>query len=414
MQHEKNSRAQEEDEPEATTGGRRQGLAGSIPSTREPANGKKEKVSIIRKGTDTLELTQRCLVNLDWLERLEHLKALAQSSIESDRAQAQLEFEEQILAVRGQGSGMYAYCLEDGFTRFSIAGANAKKIPAIYVQISSACLLNSGVVEATAILDRFSRQIATVEEEATISRVDFCVDFTTSHDLRVPIESWISRSQKINERTENGRFVGWDFGMGGVIVGRLYDKTFQAEKKKIEYLPFVWKAAGWNGDTVWRLEFQIRREPLREMEIVTVSDYLERQTALWAYLTKKWLRLTIPRNSKPDKKLWSTHPLWKTLSGITWDCGSQLPAIRLRSGRVPSDYALFVNGMGAITSFMAREGISDPKEGFDRYFQEAEQFHSEFSNGIGFHQYVDQKVALKGRRFNTILNSSEEGRPSHE
>jgi hypothetical protein len=235
------------------------------------------------------------------------------------------------------------------------------------------------VVDSAAIMDRFSRQIATVEEDATISRVDLCVDFTTSYDLRVPIESWISRSHKINERTENGQFVGWDFGMGGTTVARLYNKSFQARKKKIDYLPFIWKALCWNGDTVWRLEFQIRREPLRETGIITVPDYLEQQTALWAYLTQKWLRLTIPRESKPDKKLWPTHPLWETLSSIVWDCGSQPPATRLRSSRVPSDYALFVNGMGAITSFMARESISDPIDGFEQYFRNAQQFHSEES-----------------------------------
>ncbi|MBF0379684.1 MAG: hypothetical protein HQL69_01625 [Magnetococcales bacterium] len=137
------------------------------------------------------------------------------------------------------------------------------------------------------------------------------------------------------------------------------------------------------------MEFQIRREPLKEMGIITVPDYLEQQTALWAYLTQKWLRLTIPRESKPDKKLWPTHPLWETLSGIVWDCGYQPPATRLRSSRVPSDYALFVNGMGAITSFMAREGISNPKDGFEQYFRNAQQFHSEDPNGVGFNQYID-------------------------
>ncbi|MBF0379683.1 MAG: hypothetical protein HQL69_01620 [Magnetococcales bacterium] len=64
------------------------------------------------------------------------------------------------------------------------------------------------------------------------------MDFTASYDLRVPIESWISRSHKINERTENGQFVDWDFGLGGTAVARLYNKSFQARKKKIDYLPF--------------------------------------------------------------------------------------------------------------------------------------------------------------------------------
>lgn len=137
-----------------------------------------------------------------------------------------------------------------------------------------------------------------VHEPANVSRgdlfVDFCADLTM--DSFDPLQSWITRTQSIDMHYRYNKFSGWSFGMGGEIGARLYDKTLEVEKKsKKFYLHDFWKAEGWDGQqTVWRMEFEAKREVLKQLSIYKVSNLLELQSALWLYLTQDWLRLAIP------------------------------------------------------------------------------------------------------------------------
>ena len=87
------------------------------------------------------------------------------------------------------------------------------------------------------------------------------------------------------------------------------------------------------------------------------------------------------------------------MSSLDWDQPDAPVLSRFRKERLPHDEALFVNGLGAITSFMAREGITDLGEGFGEFLAHAERFHDQKGQitGQGFHGYVADKVVLKGR-----------------
>jgi len=57
----------------------------------------------------------------------------------------------------------------------------------------------------------------------------------------------------------------------------------------------VWKRYGWTpGATVWRLEFQFRRETLRGLGIGSFAELEASLGCLWAYATQSWLRLADP------------------------------------------------------------------------------------------------------------------------
>jgi len=82
----------------------------------------------------------------------------------------------------------------------------------------------------------------------------------------------------------------------------------------------------------------------------------------------------------------------------------------VEKGRPPSDRSLFVNGISGLTSFMAREGYSDPIEGIHLYIRSAKKYHDdrEYMTDFDFHGYIAQKVALKVKAYNTYLNMSED------
>jgi hypothetical protein len=67
-----------------------------------------------------------------------------------------------------------------------------------------------------------------------------------------------------------------------------------------------------------------------------------------------------------------------------------------------------VNGLGGLTSYMAREGIKNPLDGIRQFWIRAQEYHDQ--SGEGFRAYVDKKVASKQRHFNTRKNTD----PHHE
>lgn len=129
---------------------------------------------------------------------------------------------------------------------------------------------------------------------------------------------------------------------------------------------------------------------------------------LWTYATNDWLRLTLPSLTDQTQTRWPTHPLWSSLSSLDWSHTEPRVLRRVRKQSVPSDESLFINGLGAITSFMAREGIEDLGEGFGEFLAHAEFFHDHERSGTekGLREYVKGKVKQKNCRFGTTLNHS--------
>ena len=162
--------------------------------------------------------------------------------------------------------------------------------------------------------------------------------------------------------------------------------------------------------SVWRLEFQFKRQVLDELGILRIPAFLDHLGGLWRYGTDKWLRLSIPSKTETNQSRWPIHPLWDCLSQIDWNSPSSASLVRVQSARVPSDTTLFVNGFAAITSFMAREGITNLEQGFTAFLASASNHHNvsspERDPDRDFSRYVKTKVALKGKRYNTIPNQN--------
>ena len=145
---------------------------------------------------------------------------------------------------------------------------------------------------------------------------------------------------------------------------------------------------------------------LKQLNILSVPDLLANLKNLWEYATNDWLRLTIPNSKDETQTRWPNHPLWEILSNAPWESNNPIKLKRSHLVRPPTDESLFVNGLGGITSFMAREGITDLSEGFGEYLEHARQYHNrqERFTGNFFGAYIDLKVKQKGRKFNTLNN----------
>jgi hypothetical protein len=224
-------------------------------------------------------------------------------------------------------------------------------------------------------------------------------------------DAWVTRAHKINTYSDQREFTGWSIGLGGVLSARLYDKTLELRQSHKDYLKPLWQAAGWReGQSVWRLEFQFKREVLNELGVASIPLLLSSLPGLWGYAVGSWLRLTVPNPEDATQTRWPNHPLWDRLAGVPWDSANGVQLGRLRKSRLPSDQSMFVNGLGGLTSFMASQGITDLGEGFGEFLAHAERFHDgqKSEPGQKFRGYVAAKVADKARRFNTLRNQDRE------
>ena len=188
-------------------------------------------------------------------------------------------------------------------------------------------------------------------------------------------------------------------------AARLYDKTLETELKGKTYLYDIWRENGWDGEQfVWRLEFEFKRQVLKELGIQTVEDLLIRRADLW-YYAMHWLRLVVPSYTDRTKERWPNHPLWDVLTEAEWGVERGEPLTRIRKTRVPSDKYLCENGLGPITSFMAKMGITDIDEGIRQYTIYLYEYHRQQSQRTGktLRTYAREKALLKARRYNTQL-----------
>lgn len=377
------------------------------PSNRALSNSNENEITPLLFGVDSLYLSFPGNLSEASERRLDRLKSLAQSESENGQAQAQLKIGEHLFEVSDHGAKRFPYILADNCYLIKFSSSRAKSLPLAQVQVSSEYLHAVGVEAATANLCSIIEQFGEVEGKPNISRADVFLDFICTVDFDgLPQECWITRANllaKYYDRRIPSPFTGWVVGQGGDLSSRLYEKTVEIIYKSRKAFFFdLWRPQGWQaGDKVWRQEFQLRREVLKQLGIHTTADLLSKQGELWRYLTEDWLRLTTPNPNDATRTRWETHPAWKAIAHA--QPSNQPRLSRFRPQRLPREEWMLVNGLGGLTSFMASRGIEDFGEGVGEFLHHAQRFQQE--QGRDFDHYIARKVKAKARRYNTLDNT---------
>jgi hypothetical protein len=234
-----------------------------------------------------------------------------------------------------------------------------KNRPQIYVEMRAYGLHTHAGGELAAVEDacKYIREVLLADQDqcwaesaitadtARCSRLDLYIDwqggwhpdFAEGGDERC----FIKRVHAdVDRHSVNGKVTGFDIGKG-IVRARIYNKTVEMEKSQREWYPAL--LAERNGSRfdqsqdLWRLEFQLRREGVKgfrlhakpEMsdpdEVIdaeldaedlphlhSVRKALHWAGKLFAYLTKRWLRLVMPADD-PNRGRWPEHPTWAAL-----------------------------------------------------------------------------------------------------
>lgn len=362
----------------------------------------------LRWGIDSLYLSFVGSLHTDQENKLDRLKKLAQSDQLSDQAQAQFPVNNHIFEVKDKGTGMFPYILEDNCFRIQLSRQRAKSMPMAYVKISSEYLTHKSIDDVVNDLTSVLDVLGVLESRPKTSRIDLFLDFASNEDMDSwHRDAWVTRSEKIHQYAIKGEFSGWSIGMGSGMSARLYNKTLEIITSNKGYLIPLWVEAGWNkNNSVWRLEFEIKRDVLVQFDVQALNVTLDNLNGLWSYATTDWLKLTIPSAGDTNRSRWPIHPLWAYFSSVDFATQGGELSRHFTEQRIPSNQRLFDYGFSAISSFMAREGITDLLEGVEAYYRGlSDHINNRAINaGASFEDYLEERVAVKAKRFNSILN----------
>jgi hypothetical protein len=233
-------------------------------------------------------------------------------------------------------------------------------MPNVLVSFGSLYLMTcGGLLGAYNYIKSFVEYMGGVLEKEVVSRVDCAVDIA-GVDVQVCMNHLVSGRRvqwatSQNIYMEHGKVTGLQIGKGDIVL-RLYDKIAETQRnpEKRDYLI----NERWGGelpDKALRVEFQIRRDALKEFGITTVADYCRNVRGVLKYLTEKWFRLTddIPVVGHVQDAI--SSPLWRFVSHLFDWCFSEhefQTIHRVRKTKIDTEL-LKRQGIGCLLSVVA-------------------------------------------------------------
>jgi len=270
----------------------------------------------------------------------------------------------------GSRSGYFFVMRNDDLSIEAVREAGYSQ-PSIYVQLRARLVWMLGYEVAVAFALEIVEQMFGRVNSASLSRVDLTVDLTGWPVCVEDGARFVSRSRK---RATNVKmdlsldrvydsaagFTGFEFSKGAPLSCRIYDKQAEIKANKTKtWFYRIWRENGWDRkQRVWRIEFQIRREVLRELGFAgeAVGD-LEKLDSTWRYLTEDWMRYCVPRGSRRSR--WETAPAWKAVQGAVWNVRADEAAVRRADQRPPEREHLRLMLLGVGSSYAAGYGARD-------------------------------------------------------
>lgn len=380
-------------------------IDGATPSNTAPAKyTTHENITPLRCSIDSLYISYKGEINTNIESLLNELKGKAQHPNTAISSEAVWEISEHRFEVKPKGAGKFSFVLDDNWFNIQISSSKAVNMPMAYVQVKSELLTFHPLQEILAHLYIVVSSLGTLHTQASISRLDLCMDFICQDGFdieSIDAQQWRSRATQRDKYHQNKRVTGWRIGKG-LVVARLYNKTLEILMSKKDYLKPLWTESGWDSQQdVWRIEFQFRRQFLSNVEVSKPTQIHTASNSLWKYATEVWLQLVEVDSNDSNASRWPTHPAWLEVSNA-YDIKDCKSLHRVKKQRLPHDQFLFMNGISAFSSFMAREGISDFDEALTEFFRQAEEYH-EVINQLPMEDYIRMKAVEKTKRYNTIL-----------
>lgn len=326
------------------------------------------EVRVLASGVDSLVLS----IDVYWHKKgfLNYLKRRkAEAQLKGKEVQGAIKDKDNEIiwpfTVKPHGSRGYEWILSSKEYTLLVGNWHAPKTkPSILAEIRSETLWLHGVEQAVKHLFLILKSTGASFRFMKLSRVDLCMD------LLLPEKIWnqdilgfkVTRATRASQYYTHKALEGISIGKGS-IQARIYDKELEIKQQSKKFWLYnIWGISKAPRDhKIIRVEFQLRREVIKELGLDTSDDLFEKMGDLWAYCTEKWLKFqTRPGKHHTQRK---TLAWWETVQqGFKGDQESN-SLVRTKSLRIDMDQHIS-QIMGNLVSLQAlrREGSKDARE----------------------------------------------------
>jgi hypothetical protein len=260
---------------------------------RHPANVK----SILASGVDSLVISSSIM----WKDKsfftvLDEAKEKAKKDSIDCHVQIKHFCPEQVwpFIIKPNGTKGFSWILVGSDFTYTISASPPGHRPNVMIEIRSEALWHlspeKAVKTALLILEANGAYIV----DTKLSRVDLCVDFL------MPEKRWsydglmeyaVTRATDYAPYYKNRKLTGIRIGKG-YISARFYDKPLEIKQQSNkEWMYDIWGISEVPEKyKIIRLEFQLRRNVLKELGLNDYEDLFEKSANAWAYCTQDWLK----------------------------------------------------------------------------------------------------------------------------
>jgi hypothetical protein len=311
-------------------------------------------VRLLSSGVDSLYVSATGGLRADVLSALEAARARADH--ERDAVPVAFEREPWRLLLRPQGYRGYRFWLTS--PEVEVWLGRTLEGPAARVQLHSAFLHAEGAVKALAAVDcLLDGELFTVRPGLTVSRVDVYADVQGWSPVPADMGRFVSKANHRELHVVGREFTGLVFGRTGGVLARVYDKTAQMRESGLTWMEAYWRGRA-EGESVWRVEFQVRGPLLRRLRSREPGAVLASVPGLWRYCTEEWLTLRVPTANAQTTR-WPVDPVWVQVQGLgAVQGGGELV---WREVEAASEERVLAVLQGAWSSWAAMWGLEDPE-----------------------------------------------------
>lgn len=274
---------------------------------RECAAGQVAAPRELLSGIDSLDLTCKTPAPAALLDDLVILKDDAGGD---PRRAVVLPVGDDALRVAASGMGAWwPFRLEHRFGQLGIGSAANR--PAWRVSLAAEALHCEGVARVVEFWRSIIEALTGRPALLMTSRLDVHADFAGLGIGDEDRAAFLCRSRRQSVEFENDALETPYFGKGGAVSVRIYDKLAEIRASgKGGHVLDAYGAAGLrDGESVQRVEAQVRRDPLRQLGVSTVEDAIIGAGAVYLYAVTKWLRLIDPSSATRRERA-TVDPRW--------------------------------------------------------------------------------------------------------
>jgi hypothetical protein len=252
---------------------------------------------VVNRAFDTLEINYKIdyLRSVGLFTNLESKKFALLSGMENEIAFKFFSTDDYSFSLQRSGKKYFPFCVRSGDI-FLFLSPRSPESPVPNMSLKIGSLTCQGDLDQFFLyFHRFLRLLGCKVVEEIVSRFDICTDIAQkiSESGVDDLSKQICRSERSALYFSRKEFTGISIGKGAISC-RIYDKIREMKDKqdsvKTAFFYEKWADSGDQFTDITRVEFQLRREFLKEIGVTDYKSLVSVTHNIWTYCTEKWLR----------------------------------------------------------------------------------------------------------------------------